>query len=85
LQRLPLRELKIDKSFINDLDTNSNSEAIVRAIIALGLSMRIQVLAEGVETEEQQLRLKTLGCERIQGYFLARPMELDAMEKLLLR
>ncbi len=85
LQRLPLRELKIDKSFINNLATNSNSEAIVRAIIALGLSMRIQVLAEGVETEEQQLRLKTLGCERIQGYFLARPMELDAMEKLLLR
>jgi diguanylate cyclase (GGDEF)-like protein len=85
LQRLPLRELKIDKSFINNLDSDSNSEAIVRAIIALGLSMQIHVLAEGVETEEQRMRLKELGCERIQGYFLARPMALDAMEHRLLQ
>jgi EAL domain-containing protein (putative c-di-GMP-specific phosphodiesterase class I) len=85
LQRLPLRELKIDKGFITNLESDSNSEAIVRAIIALGLSMHIQVLAEGVESEAQRLRLIELGCERMQGYFLARPMERDAMEELLLR
>jgi EAL domain-containing protein (putative c-di-GMP-specific phosphodiesterase class I) len=83
LQRLPLRELKIDKTFVNDLATNATSEAIVRAIVALGLSMKIDVLAEGVETEEQKARLTDLGCERIQGYLFARPMELDALERRL--
>jgi EAL domain-containing protein (putative c-di-GMP-specific phosphodiesterase class I) len=73
--------LKIDKTFVSDLATNATSEAIVRAIVALGLSMKIDVLAEGVETEEQKARLMDLGCERIQGYLFARPMELDALER----
>ena len=84
LQRLPLRELKIDKTFVNDLAGNATSEAIVRAIVALGLGMKIEVLAEGVETEAQKDRLKALGCERMQGYLFARPVELDAMERKLL-
>jgi diguanylate cyclase (GGDEF)-like protein/PAS domain S-box-containing protein len=83
LQRLPLRELKIDKTFVNDLATNTTSEAIVRAIIALGLGMNIDVLAEGVETEQQKERLTALGCDRMQGYLFARPMSLDAMERKL--
>ena len=85
LQRLPLRELKIDKTFVNDLASNSTSEAIVRAIVALGLGMQIDVLAEGVETEAQKDRLKALGCERMQGYLFARPTELEAMERKLLQ
>jgi diguanylate cyclase (GGDEF)-like protein/PAS domain S-box-containing protein len=80
LQRLPLRELKIDKSFVHDLATNTTSEAIARAIVALGLGMKIDVLAEGVETEAQRSRLTALGCERMQGYLFARPMALLAME-----
>jgi EAL domain-containing protein (putative c-di-GMP-specific phosphodiesterase class I) len=83
LQRLPLREVKIDKTFVDDLVTNTTSEAIVRAIIALAIGMRIDVLAEGVETEEQKVRLTALGCERMQGYLFARPMDLDAMERKL--
>lgn len=83
LQRLPLRELKIDKTFVNDLATNATSESIVRAIVALGEGMKIDVLAEGVETAVQQDRLTMLGCERMQGYLFARPMDLDAMERKL--
>lgn len=81
LQRLPLRELKIDKSFVNDVAGNPTSEAIVRTIVALGQSMGIHVLAEGVETEAQRARLAALGCERIQGYLFAKPMGLDALEQ----
>jgi EAL domain-containing protein (putative c-di-GMP-specific phosphodiesterase class I) len=83
LQRLPLRELKIDKTFVNDLATNTTSEAIVRAIVALGLGMKIDVLAEGVETEVQKDRLTALGCDRMQGYLFARPLNLDVMERKL--
>ena len=85
LQRLPLRELKIDKTFVNDLANNTTSEAIVRAIVSLGLGMKIDVLAEGVETEAQKDRLRALGCERMQGYLFARPVELDEMERKLLQ
>ena len=81
LQRLPLRELKIDKSFVNDVATNPTSEAIVRTIVALGQSMGIHVLAEGVETDAQRARLAAMGCERIQGYLFAKPMGLDALEQ----
>jgi diguanylate cyclase (GGDEF)-like protein/PAS domain S-box-containing protein len=83
LQKLPLREVKIDKTFVDDLVTNTTSEAIVRAIIALAIGMKIDVLAEGVETEEQKVRLTALGCERMQGYLFARPMDLEAMERRL--
>ena len=83
LQRLPLRELKIDKTFVNDLASNTTSESIVRAIVALGLGMKIDVLAEGVETDVQKDRLTALGCDRLQGYLFARPMNLDAMERKL--
>jgi EAL domain-containing protein (putative c-di-GMP-specific phosphodiesterase class I) len=84
LQRLPLRELKIDKAFVNELASDAGSEAIVRAIIALGLSLQIDVLAEGVETEAQKGRLSALGCQYMQGYLFARPMELEALERRLL-
>jgi EAL domain-containing protein (putative c-di-GMP-specific phosphodiesterase class I) len=81
LQRLPLRQLKIDRSFIRDLDVNQNSAAIVRAIIALGASMGLMVVAEGVETEQQQRLLISLGSDMLQGYHVGQPITLADFEK----
>lgn len=83
LQRLPLRQLKIDRSFIHDLDVNQNSAAIVRAIIALGTSMGLMVVAEGVETEQQQQLLITLGSDMLQGYHVGQPVALADFEKII--
>lgn len=83
LHRLPLREIKIDKTFINELSPGSTSESIVRAIIALGNSMQMCVLAEGIETSAQSERLTLLGCQRMQGYLFARPVPLPALESRL--
>ena len=80
LQRLPLREVKIDKAFVRDVTDNPNSAAIVRTIIALGDSLGLKVVSEGVETQAQQTLLAELGCDVIQGYWLGRPMELQAFE-----
>lgn len=83
LQKLPLHEVKIDKAFVRDLTYNKNSEAIVRAIIALGTSMNITVVSEGVETEAQNDQLIAMGCTLLQGYLIARPMTLAALEEVL--
>jgi diguanylate cyclase (GGDEF)-like protein/PAS domain S-box-containing protein len=80
IQKLPLAELKIDKSFVNDMTANSRSEAIVKAIIALGQSMGAVTVSEGVETELQRERLLALGCTLIQGYLVAHPMTCAALE-----
>jgi diguanylate cyclase (GGDEF)-like protein/PAS domain S-box-containing protein len=80
IQKLPLAELKIDKAFVNDMTTNQRSEAIVKAIIALGHSMEVVIVSEGVETELQRERLLALGCTTIQGYLVARPMTCTALE-----
>lgn len=73
LKLLPFHQLKIDQSFVRDLMHNSNDEAIIRTILALGRSLELDVIAEGVETQAQVQRLKELGCEFFQGYFFARP------------
>ena len=69
LRRFPIDKLKIDRSFISDLTTNADAESIVKAIISLAHSLRLRVVAEGVETSEQLERLRTLGCDQYQGYF----------------
>ncbi|WP_397380250.1 EAL domain-containing protein [Pseudomonas sp.] len=84
LKRLPVDTLKIDQSFVRGLPTDSNDIAIVRAILALGRSMQLTVIAEGVETRAQELFLAQEGCEQIQGFIVSRALPADAFtEKFL--
>ena len=73
LQRLPLDQLKIDKSFVQDLLTKPGDATVARSVIALGHSLGLTVIAEGVETAEQRNMLAELGCDAFQGYFFGRP------------
>jgi diguanylate cyclase len=78
LKRLPLNTLKIDRSFISDVLTDTSSQTIVRTVIALGQSMGMTVIAEGVETEAQQQFLLDNGCMQFQGYLFSKPLPLGA-------
>ncbi|MCW2314501.1 diguanylate cyclase (GGDEF)-like protein/PAS domain S-box-containing protein [Rhodoblastus acidophilus] len=83
LKRLPVQSLKIDRSFITDLPFGENEAAITRAIIALGHSLHLKVLAEGVETPAQADFLRGLGCDQAQGYFYSRPVDVENMQRIL--
>jgi EAL domain-containing protein (putative c-di-GMP-specific phosphodiesterase class I) len=85
IQMLPLAELKIDKAFVNDLTTSERSAAIVKAIVAIGHSMSITIVSEGVETLEQKERLLSLGCTTLQGFLISRPIECAELELLVTR
>ncbi len=74
LKRLPASELKIDKGFIQSLEQGNEDAAIVSSIIALGQTLGLRIVAEGVETKEQQSFLTDLGCDALQGYLLSRPV-----------
>ncbi|MDK9725966.1 MAG: GGDEF domain-containing response regulator [Sterolibacteriaceae bacterium MAG5] len=83
LKRFPIDILKIDKSFVRDLPEDEEDTAIVRAIIALARSLRLTTVAEGVETGEQRTFLDGAGCNRFQGYFFSRPIDVEAMNARL--
>lgn len=83
LKRLPVYKLKIDKSFVQGLPGNQDDAAIVNAIIGIARSLKMKVIAEGVETLEQFDFLKEKSCNEIQGYYFGRPMPADAARKLL--
>ena len=84
LKQLPIRELKIDRSFIQDITVDSNDSAIVQAILAMTTSLGLQVVAEGVETIEQEAFLIQHGSNLAQGYYYAHPMPEKAIQALLL-
>ncbi|WP_296247568.1 putative bifunctional diguanylate cyclase/phosphodiesterase [Pseudomonas sp. UBA4194] len=79
LKRLPANELKIDRGFITELAQGNDDAAIVSAIVALGKTLGLRIVAEGVETAEQQEMLTDLGCNVLQGFLLGRPMEAQRM------
>jgi diguanylate cyclase (GGDEF)-like protein/PAS domain S-box-containing protein len=83
LRRLPLDEVKIDKTFVDGLGIDPEDTAIVAAVISLAHALDRDVVAEGVETLEQLEKLRSLGCEFAQGYFLARPMPASDLDELL--
>ncbi len=83
LKRLPLQQIKIDKSFINDITTDSNDAAIVQTIIAMSQMLGLNVIAEGVETRAQKDFLHSRGCLAYQGYLFAKPVPLEDFEVLL--
>jgi diguanylate cyclase (GGDEF)-like protein/PAS domain S-box-containing protein len=84
LQRLPFDSLKIDRSFVRGLGDGNGSLDIVRAILELARSLRLRVIAEGVETEEQLSSLHLLGCNFIQGFLFSKPIDAEAAEEFYL-
>ena len=83
LHLFPFARLKIDRSFVGKMDSDSKSEAIVRTIQMLGHNLNIEVIAEGIETEQQLKRLRSLGCRLGQGYLFSKPVSVEYAQKLL--
>ena len=84
LKRLPLDELKIDQSFVRDINHDNNDAMIVKTIIEMAQNFDLDVIAEGVENEEQLMYLKENGCPLFQGYFFGKPMPPEEIERLFL-
>jgi EAL domain-containing protein (putative c-di-GMP-specific phosphodiesterase class I) len=85
LKRLPISSLKIDQSFIQDINSGTDNAALTTAIIAMGHCLKLNVVAEGVEKKEQLAFLRSQGCDEIQGYLLSHPMSATKLTKQLRR
>jgi diguanylate cyclase (GGDEF)-like protein len=85
LKRFPIDKIKIDRSFVTHLGMQPESDAIVRAIVEMAAALDLKVLAEGVETRAQVDRLAIAGCSDIQGFYFSRPVEAEAVDRMLAR
>jgi EAL domain-containing protein (putative c-di-GMP-specific phosphodiesterase class I) len=85
LRKLPIDELKIDQSFVRDIVTDPDDAAIIATIIAMGNSLNLRVLAEGVEEDAQLALLRDQGCHLVQGYLMSRPLTADAFKAYALK
>lgn len=83
IAKLPIDVLKIDRSFITEMNNSANEMAIVSTIIALAHGLQLKVVAEGVETTEQMNLLKLLRCDQMQGYIFSKPVSAEAVESML--
>ncbi len=83
LRKFPIRSLKIDRSFVHDIGHDRASAALAKAIVALGTSLQLKVVAEGVETREQLMLLRGFGCHEIQGFLFSRPLPAAELFALL--
>jgi EAL domain-containing protein (putative c-di-GMP-specific phosphodiesterase class I) len=83
LKRFPINKLKIDQSFVRDLVDDANDRQIAITIIAMARSLNLEVLAEGVETEEQLALLHLFGCDHYQGYLFSKPLPVGELEHVL--
>ncbi len=83
IKKIPINTLKIDRSFISDISSNLSDEAIAKAVIALAKNLNLNVIAEGVETEDQRKILESLNCSEMQGYFFSKPLPADELSKFL--
>ena len=85
LRTFPIHSLKIDRSFVRDIEGDPNSAALAKAIVAMAAGLRLNVVAEGVETQEQLERLRAYGCQEYQGYLFSKPLPAEEMLALLER
>ena len=83
LRRFPIDKLKIDKTFVAEMDTRADDASIVQAIVSLAHGLRLKVVAEGVETQAQLEALKGLGCDQYQGYFCSPALPAAEFERLI--
>ena len=81
LARLPVDALKIDRSFVAELGHTTTASALVSTIIQLAHSLKLKVIAEGVETEDQRATLRQLGCDEMQGFLYSRPLPAELFEQ----
>ena len=83
LKRFPIDTLKIDRSFVHDISTDADGATLTRAIIHLAQNLRLKVVAEGVETEDQLAFLRANGCDEMQGYLFAEPADAEECARML--
>nr|MBP8902165.1 EAL domain-containing protein [Thiobacillaceae bacterium] len=85
LQKFPIHTLKIDKSFVWEIDREFRQHAIIKAIISIAHGLGLNLIAEGVETDEQLRFLELQGCDEIQGYLISKPLRREALEALMIQ